>query len=84
MSRRRPPTRVDLGDRGRTSLTTALEGFLRDAEIELSELKLRLLVDHLEDQAGHLFYNRAVEDCQAALSQAAGRLQEDLDLLRKL
>jgi len=81
---RRPATRIDLGEAGRSALRASLEGFLQEEEIELSDLKLRQLVDHMEDRAGHLFYNRAVEDLQAAVGQSFGRLQEDLDLLRKI
>ena len=81
---KRPPTRIDLGDSGRTALRAVLDDYLHDADIDLSELKMRLFVDHLEDFAGRLFYNTAVEDCASAAGQTVARLQDDLDLLRKI
>ena len=85
MSRaRRPATRIDLGEKGRSALGTALRAILSELEIEVSDLKLAILVDHLEDRVGHLFYNRGVEDCAAAAETAVGRLQDDLDLLRRI
>ena len=81
---RRPATRIDLGDQGRAELASLLDGFFRDQDEPLSDLRLRLLVDHLEDRAGSLFYNKAVEDAVAASAQAIARLQDDLDLLRRI
>lgn len=81
---KRPVTRIDLGDSGRTALRAVLDDYFRDADMDLSELKMRLLVDHLEDHAGRYFYNKAVEDCATAAGQSVARLQDDLDLLRKI
>jgi uncharacterized protein (DUF2164 family) len=81
---KRPATRIDLGDQGRAALTTVLDDFFQDQDEPLSELRLRLLVDHLEDHAGRLFYNKAVEEAVAAATQSMARLQDDLDLLRKI
>ena len=81
---KRPATRIDLGDQGRTALAAVLDDFFQEQEEPLSELRLRLLVDHLEDRAGSLFYNKAVEDAVAAAAQSTARLQDDLDLLRRI
>jgi uncharacterized protein (DUF2164 family) len=81
---KRPATRIDLGDQGRKDLSATLDDFFRDQDEPPSELRLRLLVDHLEDHAGRLFYNKAVEDALAAAGQSVARLQDDLDLLRKI
>lgn len=81
---KRPATRIDLGEQGRTALTTILDDFFRDQDEPQSDLRLRLLVDHLEDHAGNLFYNKAIEDSVAAAAQSLARLQDDLDLLRKI
>jgi uncharacterized protein (DUF2164 family) len=41
-------------------------------------------VDHLEDHVGRHFYNRGIEDAATAAGQSVSRLQDDLDLLRKI
>lgn len=85
MSRvKRPATRIDLGEQGRLAVRASLEGFLQEQDLELSDLRLRLLVDHLEDHVGRHFYNRGVEDAAAAAAQSVARLQDDMDLLRKI
>ena len=81
---KRPATRIDLGDSGRTALRAVLDDYFRDADIDLSDLKMRILVDHIEDHGGRYFYNKAVEDCATAAGQTVARLQDDLDLLRKI
>lgn len=85
MSRiKRPVSRIDLGEQGRKSVRISLEDFLREQDVELSDLRMRLLVDHLEDQVGRYFYNRGVEDAAAAAGGSLARLQDDMDLLRKI
>jgi len=85
MSRiKRPATRIDLGEQGRIAVRISLEDFMREQDMELSDLRLRLLVDHLEDNVGRHFYNRGIEDAAAAAGQSVARLQDDMDLLRKI
>lgn len=85
MSRaKRPASRIDLGEQGRNAVRLSLEGFAQDQDLELSDLRLRLLVDHLEDHVGRHFYNRGIEDAATAAGQSVSRLQDDLDLLRKI
>jgi uncharacterized protein (DUF2164 family) len=81
---RRPPTRIDIGEKGRTALSGVLSDFLREQDVEFSDLRLRLFVDHLEDHAGRLFYNKGIEDASAASTEAQSRFQDDLDLLRRI
>lgn len=80
-----PPTRVELDPSGREKLSRAAEAFFGDHwDDPVSDLRLRLFVDWLQDEAGHMFYNRGIQDAMAAATQAQARLHEDLDLLRKL
>lgn len=83
--RKAPPTRIELDASGRESLSRAAEAFFADHwDDPVSDLRMRLFVDWLQDQAGHLFYNRGIQDAMVAANQAQARLHEDLDLLRKL
>ena len=85
MSRvKRPASRIDLGEQGRAAVRISLEDFLREQDLELSDLRMRLLVDHLEDHVGRHFYNRGIEDAATAAGQSVARLQDDMDLLRKI
>jgi len=85
MSRvKRPASRIDLGEQGRHAIRISLEDFLREQDLELSDLRMRLLVDHLEDHVGRHFYNRGIEDAATAAGQSVARLQDDMDLLRKI
>jgi len=44
MSRiKRPATRIDLGEQGRIAVRTSLEDFMREQDMELSDLRLRYL-----------------------------------------
>ena len=86
MAPRKPPaTRIELDPMAREKLSRAAESFFADQWDEpVSDLRRRLFVEWLEDEAGHFFYNRAVQDAQAAGTLAAAKLQDDLDLLRRL
>lgn len=84
-SRKPPATRVDLDSAAREKLCRAAESFFADNWDEpVSSLRLQMLVDWLQDEAGHLFYNRGIQDSMAAATLAQARLHDDLDLLRKL
>lgn len=61
-----------------------MDEFCRERDIEMSSLGLSLMVDFLQDRVGHFFYNRGVADASAQTTQSIARLQDDLDLLRKL
>lgn len=79
------PTRIELDPLSREKLLRAAEAFFADNWDEpISDLRRRLFVEWLEDEAGYLFYNRAVQDALTASTLATAKLQDDLDLLRRL
>lgn len=86
MAARKPPsTRIDLEPGARERISRAAEAFFADNWDEpVSALRLQMFVDWLQDEAGHLFYNRGIQDAMAASTLAQARLHDDLDLLRKL
>jgi hypothetical protein len=45
---------------------------------------LTLMVDFLQERVGHFFYNRGIADASAQATLTLARLQDELDLLRKL
>jgi uncharacterized protein (DUF2164 family) len=79
------PTRIELDPLAREKLSRAAETFFADHWDEpVSDLRRRLFVEWLEDEAGHLFYNRAIQDALATSTLTASKLHDDLDLLRRL
>ncbi|HNY30658.1 MAG TPA: DUF2164 family protein [Fibrobacteria bacterium] len=85
MNKKRPPaTRIELSPTDRARVESAMAEFCQEREIEMSSLGMTLLVDFLQDRVGHVFYNRAVADASAQAQALAARLQDDLDLLRRI
>lgn len=79
------PTRIELDPLAREKLSRAAESFFADHWDEpISDLRRRLFIDWLENEAGHLFYNRAIQDAMVSSTLAASKLHDDLDLLRRL
>jgi uncharacterized protein (DUF2164 family) len=84
-SKKASPTRIELDPLSRERLSRAAETFFAEHWDEpVSDLRRRLFIDWLEDEAGHLFYNRAIQDAMVASTLAASKLHDDLDLLRKM
>jgi uncharacterized protein (DUF2164 family) len=71
-----------VGDRA--AVEAAMDEFCRERDIELSSLGLTLMVDFLQERVGHFFYNRGIADASSQTTLTLARLQDELDLLRKL
>lgn len=84
MKRRFLAGRVELSAAEREELGRDLDDFCQEMDIQLSALQRTLLADHLQDRVGRLFYNRGILDATDRAVGAASRLQDELDLLRKL
>lgn len=86
MAPRKPsPARVELDPIARERLSRAAESFfVENWDEPVSDLRRRIFLDWLEEEAGQFFYNRGIQDAMAASTLAQARLQDDLDLLRKL
>lgn len=79
------PTRIELDGFAREKLSRASEAFFAEHWDEpISDLRRRLFVDWLENEAGHLFYNRGIQDAMVTSNLALAKLHDDLDLLRRL
>jgi len=78
-------TRIELDPFQREKLSRAAETFFVDQWDEpISDLRRRIFLDWLENEAGYLFYNRGIQDAITASQIAQARLQDELDLLRKM
>lgn len=78
------PTRIELPVGERAAVESALDEFCRDRDLEMSALGLSLMVDFLQERVGHFFYNRGIADATTQTTLTLARLQDELDLLRKL
>lgn len=78
-------TRIELDPFQREKLARAAETFFVDQWDEpISDLRRRIFLDWLENEAGYLFYNRGIQDAILSSQMAQAKLHDDLDLLRKL
>ncbi len=79
------PLRIELDPLTRERLSRAAERFFTEQWDEpVSDLRCRIFLDWLENEAGYLFYNRAIQDAIITSQIGQMKLQEELDLLRKL
>ena len=79
------PARIELDPLSKERLSRAAEAFFTEHWDEpISDLRRRLFIDWLEDEAGHLFYNRGIQDAMTTSTLASSKLHDDLDLLRRL
>ncbi|MEN9306683.1 MAG: hypothetical protein RL173_615 [Fibrobacterota bacterium] len=78
-------TRIELDPFQREKLSRAAESFFVEQWDEpVSDLRRRIFLDWLENEAGYLFYNRGIQDAIVSSQMAQAKLQDDLDLLRKM
>lgn len=83
--RKAPLTRIELDPFQREKLARAAESFFVEQWDEpISDLRRRIFLDWMENEAGYLFYNRGIQDAILSSQMAQARLQDELDLLRKM
>ncbi|KXG86030.1 DUF2164 domain-containing protein [Agrobacterium bohemicum] len=68
----------------KADMVTALRGFLTDElDVDIGALQVDMLVDHLAEVIGPVFYNKGLRDAHEAVLQRMEYAAADIDLLER-